>query len=79
MRKSKLKILASILVLTCMVLIASIVIIALGKKTVDGYRDKLDEYEQEILSHRQTVYVATVDIEAGDTLEEYVNVAEQTV
>lgn len=79
MRKSKIKIIIGILLLTCMMLIAAIVIIAIGHKTVEGYRAQMDAMQNEMMSNRQTVYVATTDIQPGEILEEYVNVAEQEV
>ncbi len=79
MRKSKMKILISILVLVCMIMIAMLAIIVIGKKTVDGYRARIDALETEMLSNRQTVYVAISDIEAGETIEDNINVAKQEI
>ena len=79
MRKSKIKILISVLVLACMIIVAMIAIIVIGKKSVDGYRNQISSLQEEMMANRQTVYIATADIQAGEILEEYVNVAEQEV
>lgn len=88
MRKNKFKIVVSALVFAVLVILIAGAIIYMGKKSIDEYKNQLTELEYEIESNKQTVYVASRDIEKGEALlsevEEgadtsLVNVMEQTI
>lgn len=79
MRKSKIKLLASILTLVCIVLVASIAVIVIGKKAMDNYKEQISSLSDELKTNTQTVYVASTDIAAGETLEDGVNVYKQAI
>ena len=79
MRKSKTKILVSSLIITILILLASIAIIVIGKQIMDDYKMQIADMQYEMDSNKQTVYVASEYILAGMTIEEGVNVMEQQI
>ncbi len=79
MRKNRVKLLISIIAVTALVLLAAIVVIVVGKKSMDEYKAKLADLEAELAANQLTVYVASADITAGEKLEENINIYKQTV
>ncbi len=79
MRKNRVKLLISIFAVTALVLLAAIVVIVVGKKSMDEYKAKLADLEAELNANQLTVYVASADITAGEKLEENINIYQQTI
>lgn len=88
MRKNKLRIVVGALIFAVLMIFIAGAIIYLGKKSLDEYKLQITDLEYEIESNKQTVYVASRDIEKGETLlaevEEGadpsgINVMEQTI
>ena len=79
MRKNKLKLIISILAAVCIVLVACVAIIYIGKKTLDDKQAQITALNTEISSNKQIVYVAKTDIKAGETLMDGKNVMEQNI
>jgi hypothetical protein len=77
--KNKIKLLASALIVVFLILIASVVIIVIGKKAMNEYELQIDDLQYELDANTRTVYVASSDILAGETLSEGVNVYKQTI
>ena len=79
MRRNKLKLIVSILIAVCIILIACIAIIWVGKKALDEKQTQIDDLQYEIDSNKQVVYVAINDIAAGETVAEGTNVMKQEI
>lgn len=79
MRKSKIKILVGVLSVTVIILIAMIAIIFIGKRIMDGYKTQIEDMQWEMDANKQTVYVASKDITAGEAIEEGTNVYTQQI
>ncbi len=79
MRKSKIKILITALAIVSLILIASIVIIFIGKRRIDAYETEIDNLNYEIDSNKKIVYVAKQDIGRGDEIVEDVTVQKQRI
>jgi len=63
---------------TALLLIAAIVIIFIGKKSLDQYKQQISQYEQELQSNQQTVYVAVEEIPKGSPVSAN-NIMQQTI
>lgn len=79
MRKSKTKLLISSLVITFLILVATVVIIVIGKNMIDDYKMQISDMQNEMEANKQIVYVASNDIIAGMTIEEDINVYKQQI
>lgn len=79
MRKSKVKILASILAVVAIILIAALAIIFIGKKMMDEYKAQIDDMQYEMDSNKQIVYVASKPIVKGEPIQDGVNVFTQEI
>lgn len=78
-KKRKSQIIASVIALLSVILIAAVVIIVLGRKEIQQREQQIQELSAELAANTRTVYVAILDINAGEKIEENVNVVSQDI
>ncbi len=77
-RNLKSKLMLFGLIAACIVIIALVVVIVLGKKSLDKTREQAEQLSEELTSNRRLVYVASRNIEKGEQVTED-NVMEQMI
>lgn len=79
MRNNKVKSVVTALVIVVLLLAFAVVIIVLGKRSLDEYKSQIGDLQGEINENKQIVYVASQDIHRGEMIDLESNVMTQEI
>lgn len=77
--RKKSKMLISALISISIIAAALIVLVILGRNSIKQYESKIASLENNIATNQKYVYVASADIEAGDSIQQDVNIIKQQI